>query len=113
MRPANQCPNCGAAVSWGTKFCGGCGAQLSMPMQAPAQQFTPTQQNDSAIEYQREPQPIAGRRVTINYTGNGADIFGRTLLWGLLTILTIGIYGAWAINNFYRYVIEHTVVEIS
>jgi hypothetical protein len=113
MRPANQCPNCGAAVSWGAKFCGGCGGQLSAPMQAPAQQFTPAQQQGPAIEYQRGPQAIAGRRIIINYTGSGGDLFGRFLLWAILGVLTIGIYYGWAVDHFIRYVIAHTVVEIS
>jgi uncharacterized membrane protein YjgN (DUF898 family) len=81
-------------------------------MQAPAQQFTPAQQQSPALEYQRGSQAISGRRVVINWTGSGASLFGRFLLWSLLSVLTIGVYYGWAANNFIKYVIEHTTVEI-
>ena len=55
---------------------------------------------------------MAVKRATIKYTGAGADILGRYILWVILTVITIGIYGPWAINSFYRYVIEHVEVEI-
>ena len=55
---------------------------------------------------------MTGKRVTIRYTGSGADILGRYILWAILSFITLGIYSPWAVNNFYRYVIEHTEVEI-
>lgn len=55
---------------------------------------------------------MAGKRVTIKYKGSGADIFGRCILWAILIAITVGIYGPWAVNNFYRYIIEHIEVEI-
>ncbi len=55
---------------------------------------------------------MAGKLVTIRYRGSGADILGRYILWAFLILITVGIYGPWALNNFYRYVIEHTEVEI-
>ena len=55
---------------------------------------------------------MAGKKVTIHYRGSGADILGRYILWAILIVLTVGIYGPWALNNFYRYVIEHVEVEI-
>lgn len=55
---------------------------------------------------------MATKRVRIRYTGSGADILGRYILWAILSVITLGIYGPWAINNFYRYVIEHIEVEI-
>jgi len=55
---------------------------------------------------------MAGKRVTIKYRGSGADIFGRYILWALLSIITIGLYGPWAVNSFYRYVVEHIEIEI-
>lgn len=55
---------------------------------------------------------MAAKQVIIKYRGSGADILGRYILWAFLTLITVGIYGPWALNNFYRYVIEHVDVEI-
>jgi len=51
-------------------------------------------------------------KVNLRYTGRGEDIFGRIILWGILTVVTFGIYSPWAITNLYRYIIEHTKVEV-
>ena len=55
---------------------------------------------------------MATKRVTIKYTGSGGGILGWYLLSAILIIVTIGIYTPWAVNNLYRYIIEHTEVEI-
>ncbi len=55
---------------------------------------------------------MSAKSVTIKYRGSGADILGRYILWAILSIITLGIYGPWALNNFYRYVIEHIEIEI-
>jgi len=51
-------------------------------------------------------------KVNLGYTGRGEDILGRVLLWGILTVVTLGIYSPWAINNLYRYIVEHTQVDV-
>jgi len=51
-------------------------------------------------------------RVNLQYTERGEDIFGRMILWGILTVVTLGIYSPWAITNLCRYIIEHTTVEV-
>lgn len=111
MQAANQCPNCGAALRQGAKFCGSCGAQLSVPMQAPVQQFTPAQQQGPSVVYQMGPQGIGGRRVIINWTGSGGDLFWKLIGWMLLGVITLGIYHPWTICNLMRYLVEHTVVQ--
>jgi len=113
MQAANQCPNCGAVVSWGAKFCGGCGGQLSARMQAPTQQFTPAQQQGPSVVYQMGPQAIGGRHVAITWTGSGGDLFWKLLGWMLLGVITLGIYYPWTICNLMRYLVEHTAVQAS
>jgi hypothetical protein len=114
MQAANQCPNCGAAVRLGAKFCGGCGAQLSTPVWTQPQQTVPIQQYSSAVEYQRGgSQTIAGTRVSISWTGSGGDLFWKLLGWMLLSLITLGIYYPWTICNLMKYMVERTVVQTS
>lgn len=113
MQAANQCPNCGSAVRLGAKFCGGCGGQISVPMQPPAQQFTPAQQQSPAVVYNMGAQAIGGRHVTVTWTGSGGDLFWKLLGWLLLGVITLGIYYPWTICNLMRYMVEHTSVQNS
>ncbi len=53
------------------------------------------------------------KKLMIRYTGSGADLLGRWLLWSLLTVITVGIYAPWAVNGFCRYVIEHIEAEVA
>jgi len=48
---------------------------------------------------------IGGKRYKFNGTALG--MFGRWIIWYLLTIITIGIYGFWSIRNQIRWVIEN------
>jgi uncharacterized membrane protein YjgN (DUF898 family) len=55
---------------------------------------------------------MATKRVAIKYTGKGTDILGWYILSAILITITLGIYTPWAVNSLYRYIIEHTEVEI-
>jgi len=48
---------------------------------------------------------IGGKRYKFNGTAGG--LFGRWIIWYLLTIITIGIYGFWSTRNQIRWVIEN------
>ena len=102
-----QCPNCSSPIANGAELCSRCGLV-----------FQRQQQGQSAPVYQQQATGNYGygqqikKHVSIKYTGNGADIFGRFLLWMLLCLITVGIYGPWAINNFWRYIIEHIEVDV-
>ena len=52
------------------------------------------------------------RRISIRYKGTGAGLLGRYILWTILTVITLGIYGPWMYNNLVRYVIEHIELEL-
>jgi uncharacterized membrane protein YjgN (DUF898 family) len=52
------------------------------------------------------------KTAKLKYTGSGASLFGRFILWWILTFVTLGIYYAWAANGFCKYVIGHIEVEI-
>ncbi|MDR0444483.1 MAG: DUF898 domain-containing protein [Treponema sp.] len=49
---------------------------------------------------------IGGKRFTFKGTGGG--LFGRYIIWWLLTLITFGIYGFWAIRNQIRWLVENT-----
>ena len=51
---------------------------------------------------------IDGNKLTFEGTGGG--LFGRYILWYLLTIVTLGIYSYWAVRNQIRWAIENVVV---
>ncbi len=53
------------------------------------------------------------RNMNLIYTGDGADLLWHWLGWIILTAITLGIYSPWAINNFCRYVVEHTEIKKS
>jgi hypothetical protein len=58
-------------------------------------------------------QKSSERNMTLIYTGDGVDLLLYGLGWLILTAITLGIYSPWAINNFCRYVAEHTEIEKS
>jgi uncharacterized membrane protein YjgN (DUF898 family) len=51
---------------------------------------------------------ISGKRFKFNGTGLG--LFGRFILWWILTIITLGIYGFWATRNMIRWIVENTEI---
>jgi uncharacterized membrane protein YjgN (DUF898 family) len=59
----------------------------------------------------KESKRTSERNMTLIYTGDGAELLWRGLGWLILTAITCGIYYPWAINNFFRYVMEHTEIE--
>ena len=48
---------------------------------------------------------IGGKRFKFNGTGGG--LFGKYIIWWLLSIITLGIYSFWAIKNEIRWVVEN------
>ena len=48
---------------------------------------------------------IGGKRLKFN--GSGGGLFGRYIIWWLLTIVTIGLYIPMSIKNQIRYVVEN------
>jgi uncharacterized membrane protein YjgN (DUF898 family) len=49
---------------------------------------------------------IDHRRLSFN--GNGTQLFGKFIIWYLLTIVTLGIYGFWLSIKLKKWVTEHT-----
>ncbi len=50
---------------------------------------------------------INGRRL--KFTGKGAQLFGKYILWWLLTVVTFGIFGIWLGLNMKKWTVKHTV----
>ena len=51
---------------------------------------------------------INGKRY--RFKGTAGGLFGRYIVWYLLTIITIGIYGFWSIRNQIKWTIENIEV---
>ncbi len=41
------------------------------------------------------------------FKGTAGGLFGRWIVWYLLTIITAGIYGFWSIRNQIRWIVEN------
>ena len=52
---------------------------------------------------------IGGYRLKFN--GRGGQLFGKYLLWALLTIITIGIYGLWVPIKFKKWETSHVEID--
>ena len=59
----------------------------------------------TAIRWVCNNSTIGGKRY--RFTGTAVGLFGRYIIWYLLTVITIGIYSFWAIRNLIRWVIEN------
>ena len=64
-------------------------------------------------DHVRVENPPSGTTGAIEYTGKGVELFGRFILWYILTIVTLGLYTPWMLNGFYRYVVENIRVQAS
>ena len=49
---------------------------------------------------------INGHRLT--FTGTAVQLFGKWIVWMLLTIVTIGIYGFWVSIKLKKWKVSHT-----
>lgn len=53
---------------------------------------------------------VDGKRLTFN--GTGGQLFGKWLLWNVLSFITLGIYGMfWATPRMYQWVVSHIHAE--
>ena len=44
---------------------------------------------------------------TFKFNGTASGLFGRWIIWYLLSIITLGIYSFWATRNQIRWVVEN------
>jgi uncharacterized membrane protein YjgN (DUF898 family) len=49
---------------------------------------------------------IDGKELT--FDGNGMELFGQFIVWFLLTIVTLGIYGFWLNIKMHQWIVSHT-----
>ena len=59
----------------------------------------------TVIRWVCENTTIGGK--TFNFKGTAMGLFGRWIIWYLLTLITFGIYGFWYIRNQIRWVVEN------
>jgi len=52
------------------------------------------------------------RKAKIVYKGTGGDIFLWCIVTGLLSIITLGLYLPFAANRLWKYLWEHTEINI-
>jgi uncharacterized membrane protein YjgN (DUF898 family) len=48
--------------------------------------------------------------VSAKFTASGGDLFGLTIVQSLLIMITLYIYIPWAIINFFKFYVEHTII---
>lgn len=58
------------------------------------------------VKWQISHTVVSGKRLY--FTGTGGDLFVKSLIWVLLTIVTLGIYGFWVNVKFLQWKSEHT-----
>lgn len=49
--------------------------------------------------------------MKMKFTGTFSEWFGRSLIWGLVTIFTMGIGLIWVQYDFIKWVVNHMEVE--
>ena len=54
---------------------------------------------------------VNGKRL--KFTGTGLELFKKYIIWFLLTLVTLGIFGFWMWIKVKRWTVEHTVFEDS
>ena len=52
-----------------------------------------------------------GVQPTVEFTGSGLGLLLRVIFWYVLTYLTLGLFGPWALNGMYRYTVEHLAIR--
>jgi uncharacterized membrane protein YjgN (DUF898 family) len=52
---------------------------------------------------------IGGKQF--KFKGTGGGLFGRYIIWWLLTLVTFGIYVFWSIRNQIRWIVENIEME--
>ena len=57
--------------------------------------------------------PQGGTQPNIRFTGSGLGLLLRFIAWYLLTYLTLGIFGPWAVNGMFRYAVENIEIDHS
>ena len=58
------------------------------------------------LRWQARHTTVCGKRMC--FDGKGLHLIGRYLLWGLLTVVTLGIYGLWMGVNMKKWQTKHT-----
>lgn len=74
----------------------------------PPQQQSQTQH---AANLGERPAPVRERRVPMEFTGDGREYFGIWIVNVVLTILTLGIYSAWAKVRTRKYFYGHSILD--
>ena len=55
--------------------------------------------------------PAGGTQPTIEFTGSGWGLLARLIFWYILTYITLGLFGPWALNGMYRYTVRNIVIR--
>ena len=62
-------------------------------------------------EHAEPSQASGGSFSKIHYSGTGAGLFGRFVVWWLLTVVTLGLYSPWAFSSFYGYIVDNLRID--
>lgn len=83
----------------------------SRPATAATQPQKPGGALGSALPAGERLNPSAPRRVPMEFTGTGGEYFGIWIINVVLTILTLGIYSAWAKVRTRKYFYGHSILD--
>ncbi|MCP8940832.1 DUF898 family protein [Alsobacter sp. SYSU M60028] len=112
----NFCANCGAALPAGARFCSSCGAAVP-PVPPPAQggpSWSPVQRERDragAVDSAPRAPSEAGGELAFTFQGRAGEYFGIWIVNVLLSLITLGIYSAWAKVRRVRYFYGNTWLD--
>ena len=108
------CPNCGANLMDGAKFCGTCGATMAAqtpppppPMAQPQPQYNYNQ------GYAAPPPPAYGPfpgRIS-EFNGSVLETFAAGLVASLMMTLSCGLATPWAVTYMLKFIFQHSVID--
>lgn len=104
------CPNCGANLVDGARFCGACGTSFAPPPPppppAPVQQ-PPQYNNNYNAGYAQAPfMP----RIS-EFNGGVLETFAAGLVASLMLTLSCGLAAPWAVTYMLKFIFQHSTID--
>ncbi len=103
-----RCPQCGAEIKAGGKFCTTCGTPIQQ--EAPQYQQAAPQYQQQQYQQQQAPQ-FTPAAVASGYDGSVFDTFVNALVASLIISFTCGIATPWAVVYMYKFILSHVKID--
>ena len=109
-----RCPQCGAELNAGSKFCTTCGTPIQQQAAPQYQQATPQYQQapqyQQQAQYQQAPQ-FTPADIKSGYDGSVFDTFVNAFIAGLIISVSCGIATPWAVVYMYKFILSHVKID--